>query len=106
MTRRVIYIGPDEVKAMAQSYKDGATVRQLAKIHNIGTTKVLQILHGAGADMRPCGQRPDLDRARAVLEMHKNGATYREIARILGMATSRAWAIAKTGRDFEDNENA
>lgn len=73
-----LYIGDDEIKAMVQSYHDGATIRQLAEIHNLSTTKVHGLLVQAGYRPRPKGRPADLKKTRAAYENAQGRALVRE----------------------------
>lgn len=96
-----LYIGDDEIKAMVQSYHDGATIRQLAEIHNLSTTKVHGLLVQAGYRPRPKGRPADLKKTRAAYEMHKEGLSYGKIsARMNNLSRGAVSKFVRRGREM------
>jgi Mor family transcriptional regulator len=86
-------------QVIVAGYRDGASLRQLARRFNLGVTTVHSILRRHGEPRRGVGQshRPptaaQLERDRAVIAAYRAGNGMHTVARQLGLSTSQVWTV-------------
>lgn len=81
---------PLDVEAICQEYRDGSSVRDIAKKHHVASFTVRQRLRGAGVEMRPAhghSKAPD----ERLIELHGQGLSLTQIAEETGVTYHTVW---------------
>jgi transposase len=85
--------------AIIAAYRDGQSLRQVARAYGLGVSTVVTILRRRGEPRRPVGQHPrpptaaQRQRDNAIRAAYRAGASMHGVARQLGISTSTVWRV-------------
>lgn len=91
----------DKMNQIAEAYRAGQSLRQIARTHNVSTPTVKHYLDKAGVTTRRSGAQNDPDRDARALALHREGKSNREVAAVLGVSDRGAAKMIARALDVE-----